>query len=408
MNAPEYNGAANQPGPRPLTLASFASTTTTLVTFLLLGVAPVLWIGAHLLDEAVFESTSLPHFFDFHTFYNAGRAVLHGRSPYPPARSSVLAHETSFVYPAPAALLMVPLSLLPFRLAAMLFAVAVVAALPVALAILGVRDWRCYGAALISGPVAISLTLDTLSPLLAIPLALLWRYRDNRKVAAGSLAIAVVLKLFFWPLLVWLVLTRRTRTALSATVLIVLSTLTAWAVLEFHGLRAYPHVLLLLSDLLDGKGYSLVALGRSLGLAAGLARALPWLAGAVLFGAIAILARRPGSDRRTFVLAITAMLALSPIVWLHYFVLLYVAIAISAPRLTGLWLIPLVLFVIPGQSTEQFEWKPQGKQIDEALTSRVGSPTLIIYALVVAAAVLGWSFLSRTGGLDQAPESSSA
>ena len=57
-------------------------------------------------------------YWDFHTFWRAGNAVLHGVSPYPPARASVLAHENSFVYPAPAALAMVPFALLPFNVSA--------------------------------------------------------------------------------------------------------------------------------------------------------------------------------------------------------------------------------------------------------------------------------------------------
>src|SRR5207245_1182995 len=55
---------------------------------------------------------------DFLSFWQAGRSVLHGQSPYP-ALSSLpsVAHSLTFapfVYPAPAAYWMVPFALLPF------------------------------------------------------------------------------------------------------------------------------------------------------------------------------------------------------------------------------------------------------------------------------------------------------
>ncbi len=374
--------------------AGLASALGRLVPLTLFGLIPLVWLGALVVHQSFLESTNLPDYFDFHTFWSAGRAVLDGRSAYPPANTSVLAHERSFVYPAPAALVMVPFALLPFAVSATIFALLLIVSLPVALRIVGVRDWRCYGIAMVSGPLFLAVTLDAISPLLVIPLALVWRYRDRRLVAASALAAAVMLKVFLWPLLLWFALTRRARTAFDAAVLIIGSTLAAWAVLEFRGFLDYPHILVLLSDLLDGKGYSLVALGRSLGLAVTASRALPWIVGAAILGVIALQGRRNGTDRQTFILAVAAAFALSPIIWLHYFVLLYIPIAIVAPRLAPLWVLPLALFVFPGQSIEPFLWRPKPKQIDEALTPRVGHPSIIIGALIVVLVVFVLSLLA--------------
>ena len=139
----------------------------------------------------------------------------------------MLAHEKSFVYPAPAALLMAPFALLPFTVAATLFALLLTAAVPAALYVVGVRDWRCYGIALLSEPVLIGVTLDTVSPLLLLAVAATWRLRDRLWPAACVLAAAVVLKIFLWPLLLWFALTRRLATAAAAAGLIVLTTLVA-------------------------------------------------------------------------------------------------------------------------------------------------------------------------------------
>jgi hypothetical protein len=50
-------------------------------------------------------------------------------------------------------------------------------------------------------------------------------------------------------------------------------------------------------------------------------------------------------DRRSLTLVIAAALVLTPILWLHYLVLLFVPIALARPRLSGLWFVPLALTV---------------------------------------------------------------
>ena len=41
------------------------------------------------------------------------------------------------------------------------------------------------------------------------------------------------------------------------------------------------------------------------------------------------------------------LLALSPIVWLHYLVLLLVPTAIARPRFSAIWLLPILLWTSP-------------------------------------------------------------
>ena len=52
-----------------------------------------------------------------------------------------------------------------------------------------------------------------LTVLLVLPLALAWRYRDRARVVGLAVGVAVAAKLFVWPLVVWLLLTRRFRAA---------------------------------------------------------------------------------------------------------------------------------------------------------------------------------------------------
>jgi len=73
--------------------------------------------------------------------------------------------------------------------------------------------------------------------------------------------------------------------------------------------------------------------------------------------AIIRLARRDDGDRRSFILAIGAALLLSPILWLHYLVLLLVPFALVRPKLSLLWLSPLVLWVTPHYAAAGDIWR---------------------------------------------------
>ena len=79
---------------------------------------------------------------DLTTFLRAGRAVLDGVNPYPPAHKALLAKGGSFVYPAPAAVVMVPLARLPYVVAAGIWTVVSLVSIIGALRLLGVREGR--------------------------------------------------------------------------------------------------------------------------------------------------------------------------------------------------------------------------------------------------------------------------
>ena len=54
-------------------------------------------------------------------------------------------------------------------------------------------------------------------------------------------------------------------------------------------------------------------------------------------------AQQNDGDRRALTLALAAGFVLTPILWLHYLVLLVVPIALARPRLSLLWFVPLSL-----------------------------------------------------------------
>ena len=288
---------------------------------------------------------------DFHfNYYYAAEAIRAGEDFYPTHGFVVRGPDDliiDYVYPPLIALLTVPWTFVPIGLAEVLFQLVLVAAFVVTLAVLGVRDWRCYGLAFLWPPVTDAVTTGNVTILLGLGAALTWRYRERELVAGASVGIGVAAKIFLWPLTVWLAATRRLRAAAWSVAFAGILLLASWAAVGFRGLADYPDLTRRLSDRMDERGYTLYALGVDLGLSPGLARAL-WAALAVgLLAATVVLARR-GEERHAFVLALACAIACSPIVWLHYFALLVVVVSVAQPRLGVLWFVPLALVVTPG------------------------------------------------------------
>ena len=232
--------------------------------------------------------------FDLHVMWQAGHDVVTGHSPYP------------FVYPPPAAFLMAPFGALPWSVAVVAFTLAAIAALVLALRLLGVRDWRCHALALGALPMASSLMIGTLSPFLALGAAVAWRYRDRRWAVAAAIVGVVVTKIFLWPLFFWLLATRRYRTAATTVGLGIGTVFVSWGLLGFDGLRDYPHRLSRVAGLEQDKSYSPFALFRLLGLSPGSARLAVLGLTVAALGAIVAVARRQDGDRRSFLVALGA------------------------------------------------------------------------------------------------------
>ena len=305
----------------------------------LLGVAPVVLL-------AVLVASVVHRPMDFATFWHSGRDVLDGRSPYPVSLHPLPAHPgpttvAPFVYPPVTALLAAPLSLLPLHAAAVVFLVVNTAAVALALRLLGVADWRCYGAALASAPVYAGSGLGAISALLLLGVAAAWRWRHRAAAAGVAVACVATAKLFLWPVWLWLVRTRRYRAAAVAAASSVAGVVAAWAAIGFAGLRDYPSLLSHLTRLVGPESYSPYALFRALGAGDRPAQLAAYGLGAV---ALAAAARFLSDDRSLLVAALALSLLVTPILWPHYLVLLFVPIALVRRRFSLLWLAPIALW----------------------------------------------------------------
>jgi len=313
---------------RPDALSSWVSRAASILVF---AVLPAAWTAFN------FHLPGLG--WDFRVFYDASRHYLAGESPYPAHTLAALADKKQFVYPAPMAALLVPFALLPYGLALGIWLTVSVGAFAVTLRLLGVRDWRCFGAVFLLIPVQYSVRLGTLMPILMLLLAVLWRYRDRRILTAVVAAVLAVSKLFLFPLLIWLVVTRRFRTAALACAVSAGMCLLAWLPLGVSSIGTYASLVHTLSSYEQTFSLSVTSLGLASGLSAGHALLVAAILGVGLIAWAAAVGR--SNDFLAFRLTLAASFVLSPIVWDHYYVLLIVPLALRWPRLSGVWFLAM-------------------------------------------------------------------
>ena len=293
--------------------------------------------------------------FDFHQSYlPAAHAVLAGHSPYPAATVAALTPRTAFVYPPLTAYLAAPFTVLPAQVAdAVAFALAI-ACVIATLMLLGVKDWRCYAIAFVWAPTYSAIQTANVTLLLAVGLALIWRLRNRLVAVALAGGVMIALKLFLWPVIVWLVATRRIKGAVGALAAGATLIVGPWAGIGFAGLSGYPHLLNVMTRVERSTGYTIPAL-LSGGLSWRTAELAGMAVGVVLLAAMVWLGRR--NERRSFALAIAAALALTPVCAMNYFVFLLVALALFRPRLSWAWTIPLFFWLSPGGAENGATWQ---------------------------------------------------
>ena len=139
-----------------------------------------------------------------------------------------------------------------------------------------------------------------------------WRYRERAALAGLALGYAVALKLFLWPLVVWLALGRRTAAAVAALV----AAASPLLLLPWTSLADYVRLLRNLGETFEHDAYTPFALLTDIG--------VPDTAARIVTVALGLALPALAWRRRSLGLAIAAALVLSPIVWRHFFTLLLV------------------------------------------------------------------------------------
>jgi Glycosyltransferase family 87 len=352
---------------------------------------------------------SWPIGFDFRgTLWEPAHALLDGGTIYPePNRDSVVLGNPT-VYPPLFILASIPLALLPVTFASWLWFCVLGACFFAAMWIVGIRDWRCHVIALTSPVVVHGLFYGNLTVLLVVPLAIAWRYRSSARIAGLAVGAAVAAKLFVWPLVVWLLLTRRFRaaawTAASATVLVV----GAWAVIGFEGFVDYPALLRAVQDVYAQRSLSVSTVAAALGASLSVAVAFAAVAGVGLLALAAWVVRCEDGDRRSFAVVVAACVVASPIVWPNYAALLFVPIAVTWPRLAPAWFFGYAIWLLgaiaPKPTVADVCCKPA--DVPEQAWAWSHTAPVFWYAagmIAIVAAVAAAAFVARKGAANEEP-----
>jgi hypothetical protein len=311
---------------------------------------------------------------DLAVFLDAAAKVVHAASPY------AYAGDKTFAYPPFLAWLVAPLEPLSGAAAGFIWTALSLAMVAAALWLLGLRDWRCYALVFVFLFTRSAIDLGTVEPLLLLGVAAAWRWRDDLLRAGPAAGVAIVLKLFAWPLAFWLAVTRRLRAAALAIGIAVALAFVSWAAIGFTGIADYPDVLRRLANDESTSSYSVVALGVRAHLPLLAARILALLVTLALLAGAAWVARDErrtarNRDVATLTLSLAAALAASPIVWVHYFLLLLVPLVLIRPRLSLLWLVP-------------FAFQPLGEAAWPAGDARKLALALVGSLVILGAAVV--------------------
>jgi alpha-1,2-mannosyltransferase len=241
-------------------------------------------------------------------------------------------------------------------------------------------------------PVLSAIQTGNVTLLMALAAALVWRFRDRDRASGLALGVSLAAKLYLWPLVVWLLVTRRVRAAGWSVLVALVVLVGTWAAIGFAGLTGYPALLHRLSENSDEWALSVYAVALDAGASSFVARAL-WLAVAVGVLALGIALARSGDRRGAFIVLVAASIAFSPIVWLHYFALLVVVVAVAEQSLGLAWFAPLLM------------WLTMGGAAAPAIGN--GAPLQTASTLCVAALTVGLALRSsgsiprvaRSGGL---------
>lgn len=275
--------------------------------------------------------------FDLHIFLAAGRAVADGRLPYP-TTAAQLARNSAFVYPLAAAWAFVPLSRLSVSDAELAYTVLSAAAIAAGMWLLQVRRARDAVPVMLSAFALRSITLGTVEPILFLLLALVWRYRGSPGRCGVALGAAIMLKPVVAPVLLFLVLTRRTAAAgiTLATCALLWAAATGWR----YSVGSYVSLLHRLSKIETDHSLSTTALLHSHDVSASAATAILVVAAAALVAAVAVAARRAGPaelDTAAYAVTVGVSVLISPIVWSHYDLLLVAPLCVLRDRTRWLW-----------------------------------------------------------------------
>jgi len=264
------------------------------------------------------------------SLWRPGHLIRAGLNPYPSPHSNLIGNPTD--YPPFLLLLVgVPISYLSFYTGAFLWLAVLTVVGVVLLKVLEVADPRLWFIVVCSVPLVGASLEGNATPIVVLLVAIAWRYRHRALVCGFAVGAAIAVKLFVFPLLIWLAANRRWSALAAGVTSAAVLILGSWAVIGFKGLLEYPRLLEAVAKAQWAHSSSLYAFVVNVGGGRTLAQVV------ALAAAAGVLAYWRGS----FASAVLASLLFSPVAWSFYYALLYVVAAADSRRLNWRWVVPL-------------------------------------------------------------------
>ncbi len=286
---------------------------------------------------AVLASAGSTLGYDLYAYVHAAERLLEGRPLYDPA-VDVAGGYAIFLYPPPFALLAVPFVPLTAAFGPWPWIGLLVACFALGVAILPVRRevrWLVVLLGGLSWPLAYSLKLGQVGPILFLLFAAGWRWRGRAGPLGVALALGTIVKVQPALLLVWALLTRRWRALGVALGLLGVGAVAATIV---SGVGSWADYLALLqrvsAPVTTAHNFTPGAIAFQMGLPQEAATILQWVSVVAALLIVTWAALRAGGEVG-YLTAVTASQLISPLLWDHYALILLLPTAWLLER--GRW-----------------------------------------------------------------------
>lgn len=298
---------------------------------------------------AVLASAGSTLGYDLYAYVHAAERLLAGKPLYDPA-VDVAGGFAIYLYPPPFALLAVPFVPLTAAFGPWPWIGLLVACFALGVAILPVRRevrWLVLLLGGLSWPLAYSLKLGQVGPILFLLFAAGWRWRDRPRPLGVAMALGTIVKVQPALLLGWALLTRRWQALGVALGGLAIG---AVAATMASGAGSWADYLALLqrvsAPVTTAHNFTPGAIAFQMGLPQEAATVLQWVSVVAALLVVAWAALRAGGEVG-YLTAVTASQLISPLLWDHYAMLLLLPTAWLLDR--GRWwaaAIPLATSVL--------------------------------------------------------------
>jgi alpha-1,2-mannosyltransferase len=267
--------------------------------------------------------------FDYGAYAAAALRLVHGQPLYDTS-VNVSGGFLFFYYPPPFVLLALPFALLPSAAEPEVWIAAMAAAFLAGAALLPVRREVRWAIVLLGGlswPLAYSLKLGQVGPLLFLLFAAGWRWLERPGRLGTVIALGTMVKIQPAVVLAWAALDRRWRTIGVAIAFLAAAALVASLLTGFGTWADYVTVLRQVSaPVTTPHNFTPGAIAFQLGASEAVATAIQLAVTVAVLVAIVCTALRSPAEVG-FLTAVTASQLLSPVLWDHYAMLLLLPVA---------------------------------------------------------------------------------